>query len=102
MAIYTQSSDGGKMLTIRVEGAFDFASHGDFSKAYKSQTMPGMTYQIDLSKTGYMDSSALGMLLMIKEYAENNKGTVTINRPSSDIKKIFEVANFYTLFTIES
>jgi len=101
MTIYTQLSDGGKTLTIGIEGKFDFASHGDFRKAYKSQTEAGIGYQIDLSKTEYMDSSALGMLLMIKEYAEVNKGTVTLCRPSSEIKEIFEMANFYTLFTIK-
>ncbi|MFC1684406.1 STAS domain-containing protein [Pseudomonadota bacterium] len=101
MAIYTQSSDGGNTLIIQVQGKFDFGSHGEFSKAYKSPTEPGINYQIDLSKTESMDSAALGMLLMVKEYAENNKGTVTLCRPSPDIKKIFEVANFHTLFTIK-
>ena len=102
MAIYTQLSDGGNTLTIRVEGRFDFASHRDFREAYKSKTETGIKYQIDLSRTEYMDSSALGMLLMIKEYAEVNKGTVTLCRPLPGIQKLFEMANFYTLFTIKS
>ena len=102
MAIYTQSSDDGNTLTIRVEGKFNFASHSDFREAYKSQTETGIKYQIDLSKTEHMDSSALGMLLMIKEHAKVNKGTVTLYHPSTDIKEIFEMANFYALFTIKS
>lgn len=101
MAIYTRSTDGGNTLTIHVDGRFDFASHSEFSKAYKSQDRPGVNYQIDLSKTEAMDSAAMGMLLMIKEYAENHKGSVTLCRPSGDIKKIFEVANFNKLFTIK-
>lgn len=101
MAIHTQSSDNGKTLTIQVEGKFDFSSHGEFSKAYKSPTESGINYKIDFSKTDFMDSSALGMLLMLKEYAERNRGAVSLHKPSPDAKKVFEVANFYTLFTIQ-
>jgi anti-anti-sigma factor len=99
--IYTQSSAAGDTLTIRVEGKFDFVSFGAFRDAYKSETRPGMKYQIDLSKTEAMDSSALGMLLMAKEYAEANRGTVILSRPTPGIKEILEVANFYKLFVIE-
>jgi len=102
MTIYTQSSESESTLTIRVEGKFDFASHADFRNAYRSQIKTGIKYQIDLSKVDYMDSSALGMLLMIKEHAEVNKGTVTLYHPPPDIRGIFEMANFYALFTIEN
>lgn len=101
MPIYTQSSDDGNTLTIRVEGRFDFGSYKDFSQAYKTQAKPGLSYQVDLSKTDSMDSAAMGMLLIIKEYAEANRGTVTLHGPPPDIRKIFEVANFFSLFTIE-
>jgi len=101
MTIHTQSSDGDNTLTIRVEGTFDFSSHSDFRAAYKSQNKAGINYRVDLSKTEYMDSSALGMLLMIKEHAEVNRGTVTLYRPSSEIKEIFKMANFFKLFTID-
>jgi len=101
MTIHAQSSESGNTLTIRVEGKFDFASHTDFRDAYRSKTEAGTNYQIDLSKTEYMDSSALGMLLMIKEHAEVNKGTVTLYHPPPEIRDIFEMANFYALFTIK-
>ncbi|MCF6282798.1 MAG: STAS domain-containing protein [Candidatus Polarisedimenticolaceae bacterium] len=102
MAISTQSSDDGNTLTIQIVGRFEFASHGDFRKAYKPQPKAGINYLIDLSETDYMDSSALGMLLLIKEYAEVNKGTVTLLSPQPDIEAIFKVANFHTLFTIKN
>ena len=102
MPIYAQSLDGGNTVTIQIAGKFDFGSHGDFSKAYKSQVNPSAHYKVDLSQTESMDSAALGMLLMLKEFAENNRGTVTLHRPPPDIIKIFEVANFDKLFTIRS
>jgi len=47
-----------------------------------------------------MDSSALGMLLMMREYLGGNDASISITNCSSDIKNILTVANFQGLFNM--
>ena len=58
-----------------------------------------MSYYVDLSDASYMDSSALGMLLLLREHAKSRGGSVFIERPSKQIDNILKVANFEQLFT---
>ena len=48
-----------------------------------------------------MDSSALGMILLLKDYAANLSGTVVIKNPNEEVNKILEIAQFHRLLTIE-
>ena len=53
-----------------------------------------------MSGTNYMDSSALGMLLMMREYLGGNSADISIANTSADIKNILTVANFQSLFSM--
>ena len=98
MAISTTNSENG--LTIAIDGRFDFSSHKEFRDAYKA-TDPGASFVIDMTATDYMDSSALGMLLLLREYAGADKAKVKITGCSPDIKKILTISNFQKLFDIQ-
>jgi anti-anti-sigma factor len=54
---------------------------------------------LDLAGTEYMDSSALGMLLLLHDYAKDASSIEIINC-SPDIKAIFAISNFQKLFKI--
>ena len=56
---------------------------------------------LDLRETNYMDSSALGMLLQLKEHAGGSKSAVQIRNAKPAIKEILSVANFQQLMTID-
>jgi len=56
---------------------------------------------IDLSECNYMDSSALGMLLLLLEKLNNDDEKVIIRNPSDVVKKILEISRFDLLFTIQ-
>ena len=47
----------------------------------------------------YLDSSALGMLLLLKDHAKENV-KISIVHCSDEVKKIFEISNFKQLFDI--
>ena len=49
-----------------------------------------------------MDSSALGMILLLKDHAENLSAEVIIEKPSETVFKILQIAQFHRLLTIES
>lgn len=98
MSVTTQNSSDGKELTIAIKGRFDFALQKDFRRSYENTAVN--SYVIDLRSTEYMDSSALGMLLMMREHAGGNNAKITLKNCSQDIRTILSVANFHSLFHI--
>ncbi len=98
MAITAKTAD--KTVTIYINGRFDFSSQRDFREVYRHCNEAGQVFHVDMSQTEYMDSSALGMLLLLKEHAENCKGRAEIRNPSPQVRKILEMVNFDRQFTI--
>ena len=101
MAVTSELSDDGAILTIKISGRFDFSSHQDFRKAYESVSQPNLGFVIDMSSAEYLDSSALGMLLLMREHAGGDKADIRISNCRPQIKNILKVANFAKLFKVE-
>lgn len=95
-------SDSKSEVIISIADRFDFSLHQVFKDTYASATSAGMAFILDLSKTTYMDSSALGMILLLKEHAEKLSGSIVIRKPSPSVAKILDIAQFHKLMTIES
>ncbi len=92
----------GTIATIHLHGRFEFNGHRAFKAAYDPLLQQaGITVlAIDLAAMDYLDSSALGMLLMLRERAQAvNKG-VTLCKPNQLVMQILDIANFAKLFTI--
>ncbi len=101
MTIHTDYEDDGQALVLYIQGFFDYSLHKEFRQAYKG--VEGIRrYIIDLSETEYMDSSALGMLLLLREFASDQGSEVVLRNCSREVRKILEVANFQRLFQIEA
>jgi anti-anti-sigma factor len=81
-------------------GRFDFRTHQEFRRAYEEQPSPPAEYVIDLRETEYLDSSALGMLLLLRRYAGDGTSQIRLANPSDGIKRTLSVANFQQLFDI--
>ena len=100
MALNATMAPDGNSITIRVGGRFDFNLHKDFRSVYKELTNPQIRYVIDMAGTEYMDSSALGMLLLLREFAGGDKADIEIINANPEIQKIFTISNFHRLFDI--
>lgn len=100
MSVTHTVGDGGNEITINVSGKFDFNVHQDFRNAYRNEK-PGAKYKIKMDGTDYIDSSALGMLLLLREHAGNDKADITISGCKDEIRKILSIANFERLFDIK-
>ncbi len=101
MSVNQEVSNGGKKVNINISGRFDYKVSQEFRDSYRQ--VPGqddVAYHVDLSDATYMDSSALGMLLLLREHAKCHGGSVFIDQPSKQIDSILKVANFEQLFTI--
>ncbi len=100
MSIQSCVSDDGQLLVISIQGRFDFSAHQEFRSAYESlQTAPS-GYRIDMRETTYLDSSALGMLLLLRDHAAGHGASVAIVNCNQDVKKILAISNFEQLFKI--
>ena len=100
MGISTTVSDSGNKVTIAVSGKFDFQLYDEFRSAYTETAGSRVSYEVDLSDTDYLDSSALGMLLLLREHAGGESSRIDITQVSEDVKKTLDVANFGKLFNI--
>ena len=100
MPLTTQISSDGKTITINISGRFDFNVHQEFRQAYEQARHADTKYVVNLAETEYMDSSALGMLLLLRERAGGDKADIEIVNCSPEIKKILTISNFHQLFKI--
>ena len=98
MGIRVTVSDSGDEVTIAVIGKFDFQLYDEFRASYANTVGDGLTYVVDLSETEYLDSSALGMLLALREHAGWDAANIEIRQASPEVRKILDVANFGKLF----
>lgn len=88
---------------LGLEGRFDFHCHRDFRVAYEAVlAKPDVRdITVDFGRVDYLDSSALGMLLLLREKAEAGGRKVKLANLSGSVKQVLEIANFGKLFTIE-
>ncbi|OZG72886.1 anti-anti-sigma factor [Hahella sp. CCB-MM4] len=101
MSITTNRSTNQSELTISIKGRFDFSSHQEFRDAYENPEGPYEHYKIDMAETTYLDSSALGMLLLLRDYAGGDSANIQILNCNNDVRKILTISNFEQLFVIQ-
>lgn len=91
--------DNGK-ARITLQGRFDFNSHRDFKSSYDPLLGAAVVnaIEVDLRQVEYLDSSALGMLLLLKEKAESVNKTVALTNCHGMVQEVLEIANFNRLF----
>ena len=88
---------------LRLEGTFTFESHVQFRSATQDllETTSADRIYLDLSGLSYLDSSALGMLLLLREKAEMKGLTVALVKPSPMVLDILKIVRFEKLFDIQ-
>jgi len=83
---------------IKIEGRFDFNLLQEFREAYSELKDEDLKYIVDLSSTEYVDSSALGMLLNMKNHLGSADQEIEIRNCQPNLKKIFSIAHFDSKF----
>lgn len=90
------------VATLAIDGSFDFESHTQFREISRQcLSDPAVCeVQVDFDRVQYLDSSALGMLLLLRERAVEGHKTVSLINVHGISRKIIEVANFSRLFRV--
>jgi anti-anti-sigma factor len=90
----------GHSARIAVFGRFDFQLHRDFKEAYTPllDNAAVSEIEVEMSKVDYMDSAALGMLLLLSERAKAADKLAVLAHASGTVLRVLEVANFSKIF----
>ncbi len=100
MGLKANLSDDGNELVMAIDGRFDFNIHSDFRNAYRD--LPATTqFIIDLGKATFMDSSAMGMLLLLREHAGEKTANIRLLNCNPEIRKILSISSLDKMFMIE-
>jgi anti-anti-sigma factor len=100
MSLDREFSADGKELTIFLEEKFDFGKVQDFRLAYSQGSEGINSIVINLQKTEYMDSSALGMLLNMQKSLGDSVKSFKIIQCRPQVLKILQIARFGKKFDI--
>ncbi|ADL55057.1 STAS domain-containing protein [Gallionella capsiferriformans] len=102
MAMQINTSTAGDKAIIRLAGRFDFNDHRTFKMNYEPLLLLATvkTLEIDMEGIEYLDSSALGMMMLLRERSQAVGKTVVLSKPSSTVAQVLDIANFSKLFTI--
>ncbi len=87
---------------LALEGSFDFNTHKDIRRACDNVLgQPAVrALELDLARVQYLDSSALGMLLILRDRAEEHGKQVILSGATGTVRQVLEIANFDKLFTL--
>lgn len=102
MTIQINVHHDGSNVTIAMSGRFDFNAHREFRNASDDALKGGGSGEImvDMDKVEYLDSSALGMLLLLREKSNTSNRKLSLLNCKGIVQQVLEVANFNKLFTI--
>ena len=100
MVIDVQNNSGIACLALR--GRFDFSCHREFRSAFDAALADPAASGIDIDFGGvdYLDSSALGMLLLVRERAQAAHRPLRLMNAKGVVADVLKVANFGKIFTM--
>ncbi len=98
MTLSVTEKDG--KVHIQLEQKFTFDCHREMRASYEGRPLD-TNYILDFARTDYIDSSALGMLLLLREAAGGDAHKIDFVNCKSAVKKVFDVANFSLMFNIK-
>lgn len=93
--------DGAKAV-IKLSGRFDFNTHREFRNVADPLMADDAVRNvvIDFGGVDYLDSSALGMLLMLRDKASTSAKEIELAGVKGNVKQVLDIANFSKLFKI--
>lgn len=100
-AIKHRFEDGVAILSVR--GRFDFSQYSVF-KEEQARFLDKDSVKavvLDFSGLDYLDSAALGILLVLLDKAKEREQPVTIRGATGVVREILDVAHFERMFVIE-
>ncbi|MCX8087204.1 MAG: STAS domain-containing protein [Rhodocyclaceae bacterium] len=88
--------------SMRLSGRFDYTTRNQFmSEADRILAQAeAPEIRIDMGNLEYIDSSALGMLLMLRDKAKKHDKTIALHNARGYVRQVIDTAQFERLFTV--
>lgn len=99
MPIHAKISDQDELI-IQIQGNFDFNHYEEFTEGYQKFDQVFKKYTVDLSDTKTVDSSALGMFLLLRDFAGGDSSEVSLINPNPLVREALENSKFNKIFNI--
>lgn len=98
MGISIKETEDNTVIIV-VSGKFTFELQREFRTACEQHSAK-KHFILDLRETDYLDSSALGMILILNDAVKKTASTLKIINCQMAIKKIFELTNLQQIINI--
>ena len=85
---------------LTLSGQFDFNAYAEF-KPYQTKALEASGVRqivLDLGKLDYLDSAALGTLLLLREKAQARNIEVALRGARGVVREIIDIAHFERMF----
>jgi len=91
----------GDVLVVDVEGQLIVGNRQELKQKVLDELERGeRKFLIDFSRTGYIDSSGLGVLVSLSKKIREQGGELRLANLNEDLRTLFELTKLDTLFNI--
>lgn len=98
----TDVKEKNEKVIISLDGRLDTASTGEFEEAIQPfLTREGVKILIDCDKLVYICSSGLRSFMLLLKNVTKNSGSLMIENMRSEIKEVFDMTGFSSIFNIK-
>lgn len=86
---------------VAMQGRFTFADSVAFNQIVeKLKALGGKKVVLDMTGIEFIDSAALGMLLLARDTAATHHTELSLRAPQGQVKRMLAVVKFDTIFAI--
>jgi anti-sigma B factor antagonist len=98
---FNASRHPGGVVVIEVDGQLIVGNRQDLKQQVLDALAAGdRKFLIDFTKTGYIDSSGLGVLVSLSKKIRDEGGDLRLAGLNEDLRTLFELTKLDTLFAI--
>jgi anti-anti-sigma factor len=89
-------------LTASLNGRFTFADHQAFRALVAAiERAAGSQVALDLASLDFIDSAALGMLLVANDACRKGGQTMIVRHPKGQVRRTLEISAMHAVFQIQ-
>ena len=98
---FTSRKDPKGFLVLEVDGQLIVGNRQEFKQKILDALEGGeRRFLVDFTRTGYIDSSGLGVLVSLSKKIRDEGGELRLAGLNEDLRTLFELTKLDTLFTI--
>ena len=98
---FTSRKDPKGVLVLEVDGQLIVGNRQEFKQKILDALEGGeRRFLVDFTRTGYIDSSGLGVLVSLSKKIRDEGGELRLAGLNEDLRTLFELTKLDTLFTI--